>query len=155
MFKPLAALSPNTAVKNRLAVVVSAVRMSALGTAAKYATLHSMYKIATRSNDAGADLLIVLTGSWFKACQRLFCMPGRVTTDLDLIHDVKAILVPLIGESDPDQRVHQTIRIACCSCKRIAEVGTGVGNGGVASEDYQTGYTDAVGNCISRISFNT
>jgi hypothetical protein len=59
----LAAFSPKTAVKNRLAVVVSAVRMSALGTAAKYATLHSMYKIAARSKDAGADLLIVLIGS--------------------------------------------------------------------------------------------
>jgi hypothetical protein len=63
MFKPFAAFSPKTAVKNRLAVVVSAVRMSAFGTAAKYATLHSMYKIATRSNETGADLLIVLTGS--------------------------------------------------------------------------------------------
>jgi hypothetical protein len=56
-------------VKNKLAVVVSAVRISALGTAAKYATLHSMYKIATRSKDAGADLLIVLTGSCFEARQ--------------------------------------------------------------------------------------
>ena len=63
MLRPLAACSPKTAVKNRLAVVVSAVRISAFGTAAKYATLHSMYSIATRSNDAGADFLNVLTGS--------------------------------------------------------------------------------------------
>lgn len=35
MFKPLAAFSPKTAVKNKLAVVVSAVRISAFGTAAK------------------------------------------------------------------------------------------------------------------------
>jgi len=68
MFRPFAAFSPKTAVKNRLAVVVSAVRIAALGTAAKYATLHSMYKTATRSSEAGADLLIVLMGSWFTAC---------------------------------------------------------------------------------------
>jgi hypothetical protein len=75
-------------------------------------------------------------------------------TDLDLIHDVEAILVPLVGERDSDQCIYQTVRIARCSCKRITEVGTGIGNGGVASEHYQTGYTDAVGNHISRVSLN-
>ena len=50
--------------KNRLAVVVFAVRISALGTAAKYATLHSMYRIATTSSEIGADFLTVLIGSW-------------------------------------------------------------------------------------------
>lgn len=65
MFRPLAAWLPNTAVKNKLAVVVFAVRISALGTAAKYATLHSMYKIATRVSEIGADLFTVLIGSWF------------------------------------------------------------------------------------------
>jgi hypothetical protein len=45
-------------------VVVFAVRISALGTAAKYATLHSMYKIATTSSEIGADFLTVLIGSW-------------------------------------------------------------------------------------------
>jgi hypothetical protein len=75
MFKPLAACSPKTAVKNKLAVVVSAVRMAAFGTAAKYATLHRMYKTATRSSDAGADFLIVLIGSWFENCQQLHSIP--------------------------------------------------------------------------------
>lgn len=63
-FRPLAACAPKTAVKNKLAVVVFAVRISALGTAAKYATLHSMYKIATTSSEIGADFLTVLIGSW-------------------------------------------------------------------------------------------
>ena len=63
MLRPFAACSPKTAEKKRLAVVVSAAMISAFGTAAKYATLQSMYKIATRSSDSGADLLIVLTGS--------------------------------------------------------------------------------------------
>jgi len=66
MFRPLAACAPKTAVKNRLAVVVFAVRISALGIAAKYATLHNIYKTATRVNEIGADLLIVLIGSWFE-----------------------------------------------------------------------------------------
>jgi hypothetical protein len=63
ILRPFEACSPKTAVKKRLAVVVSAARMSAFGTAAKYATLQSMYSTATRSKEIGADLLIVLTGS--------------------------------------------------------------------------------------------
>jgi hypothetical protein len=76
----------------------------------------------------------------------------RSITDLDLIHDVEAILVSLVRERDSDQCIYQTVRVARCSCKRIAEVGTGVGNGCVASEDYQTGDADAVCNYSAEFS---
>lgn len=73
----------------------------------------------------------------------------RSNTNLDFVHDVEAILVSLIRKGDSDQCIHETVRVARCSCEGVAEVGTGVGNGGVASEDYQPSDTDAVRNKLA------
>lgn len=62
--------------------------------------------------------------------QRLQALPRlwQSITNLDFVHDVKAVLVALVGERDPDQCVHKTVCIVRCSCKSVAEVRTGVGD---------------------------
>ena len=47
----------------------------------------------------------------------------RVITNLDLVHDIKAILVPLVRERNSNERIHQAVCITCSSCKGVAEVG--------------------------------
>jgi hypothetical protein len=49
-------------------------------------------------------------------------------TNLDLVHDVKAVLEAMVRKSDPDQRVDQSVCVARGPGKGIAEVGARIGN---------------------------
>ena len=65
-------------------------------------------------------------------------------TNLDLVHDVEAVLEAVVRESDPDQCVDQSVCVARGPGKGIAEVGARIGDRCVASKDHKSSDANAV-----------
>ena len=72
---------------------------------------------------------MVLIGSWKTSnVSKRFGYRSQVASYLDLIHNVEAVLVALVGERDSDQSVHNAVGIGRRALESIAEVGAGVRN---------------------------
>jgi hypothetical protein len=65
-------------------------------------------------------------------------------TNLDFVHDIKAVLEAVVRESNPDQCVDQSVCVARGPGKGIAEVGARIGNRCVASKDDKTSDANAI-----------
>lgn len=61
---------------------------------------------------------------------------------LDLVHDVEAVLVTLVRESDSDQRIHKTKGVTPRPFEGVAEVGTRVSDGGISSQYHKASNAD-------------
>jgi hypothetical protein len=86
---------------------------------------------------------MVLTGSWFAYVSDCVLCLSQNITDLDLVHDVEAVLISLVGKRDLDQGVDQSVGVVCRSGEDITEVGTRIRDRGVAPEDYKTSDANA------------
>lgn len=103
-----------------------------------------MYRIATRSSDIGADLLIVLIGSWKEVVSSYILRSGLTPTYFDLVHHIETILESLIRERNSDQRTYKPVGIGGGTCECIAEVRSRFSDRGVSAEHYETCDTDTV-----------